>query len=404
MDLQYGIAVNNKFSLFIDEDEDPLEILRQREEEKSSKKDGDKKTKSKSAKKVAATDSIPKPKEQTMTKKDERPVSARQGERGGGRGGRGRELRENDGSRPPRRQFPRDNREGGFRGGDENVPPEFRDRGEGQRRERPEGGFERGRGRGFGRGRGGPRGGRGGPRPESGGRGGMGGGGFGAPGERRQFDRRSGDDKTGVKSVDKRDGSGAHNWGSYLDDVKDQNQTGNPADESGEWAPPAEQTENADLNESGEAAPAKEEEENKEMTLDEYKAMQEKNRVKASFNIRKAGEGVDDKQWKKGTAYKKKPEEEEEESEEEEEEDDRHGNKKQLVTDIRITFADNPRRGGRGGRGRGEGRGRGRGRGEGRGGFGGDREQERRPPREPRGPRESAPRIENEEEFPSLGK
>ena len=55
------------------------------------------------------------------------------------------------------------------------------------------------------------------------------------------------------------------------------------------------------------------------MTLDEWKAMQDKNRVKASFNIRKAGEGVDDKQWKKGTAYKKKPEEEDEESEEEEE-------------------------------------------------------------------------------------
>ena len=48
----------------------------------------------------------------------------RQNERGGGRGGRGRELRENDGSRPPRRQGPRENREG-FKG-DENVPPEFR--------------------------------------------------------------------------------------------------------------------------------------------------------------------------------------------------------------------------------------------------------------------------------------
>ena len=48
----------------------------------------------------------------------------RQNERGGGRGGRGRELRENDGSRPPRRQGPRENRDG-FKG-DENVPPEFR--------------------------------------------------------------------------------------------------------------------------------------------------------------------------------------------------------------------------------------------------------------------------------------
>ena len=38
MDLQYGIAVNNKFALFIDEDEDPLEILRQKEEEAKGKK------------------------------------------------------------------------------------------------------------------------------------------------------------------------------------------------------------------------------------------------------------------------------------------------------------------------------------------------------------------------------
>merc|ERR550532_2707321 len=98
-----------------------------------------------------------------MTKKDEKPVSAR-GERGGGRGGRGRELRENDGTRPPRRQGPRDNRDGFSRGGDENVPPEFRERRDVDRRDRGEGGFERGRGRGFGRGgrgRGEGRGGRG---------------------------------------------------------------------------------------------------------------------------------------------------------------------------------------------------------------------------------------------------
>ncbi|XP_070194461.1 intracellular hyaluronan-binding protein 4-like isoform X2 [Littorina saxatilis] len=382
MDLQYGIAVTNKFSLFIDEDEDPLEILRQKEEEaKTSKKDGDKKTKSKTAKKVAATDSKPKLPEQQVTKKDDKPSHPRS-ERGGGRGGRGRELRENDGSRPPRRQGPRENREG-FRG-DENVPPEFRNRGDGDnRRDRGEGGFERGRGRGLGRG-GRGRGGRGGPRPESGRGGGGGserGGGFGAPGERRQFDRHSGNDKTDTTQT-----------------------AANPADESGEWAPPAEQTENADLNESGEAAPAKEDDEAKEMTLDEWKALQDQKRMKASFNIRKAGEGVDNAQWKKGTAYKKKNEEEEEESDEEEEEDDRHGHKKQLVTDIRITFADNPRRGGRGGRGgrgaRGGPRGGG-GRGGGdRGGFEGQQPRER----PPRGPRESAPRIENEDDFPSLVK
>ena len=76
--------------------------------------------------------------------------------------------------------------------------------------------------------------------------------------------------------------------------------------------------------EGGESAAAvsKEDEEPKEMTLDEWKALQDQKRVKATFNIRKAGEGVDNNQWKKGIAYQKKSQgdDEEEESEEEEEE------------------------------------------------------------------------------------
>jgi hypothetical protein len=71
MDLQYGIAVTNKYALFIDEDLDPLEILKQKEEEaKTSKKEGDKKTKTKSAKKVASTESKPKQQEQPVVKKE----------------------------------------------------------------------------------------------------------------------------------------------------------------------------------------------------------------------------------------------------------------------------------------------------------------------------------------------
>lgn len=73
MDLQYGIAVTNKYALFIDEDEDPLEILRQKEEEaKNQKKDpSDKKTKSKQSKKTAvATETKPKPVEQPIIKKE----------------------------------------------------------------------------------------------------------------------------------------------------------------------------------------------------------------------------------------------------------------------------------------------------------------------------------------------
>ena len=37
----------------------------------------------------------------------------------------------------------------------------------------------------------------------------------------------------------------------------------------------------------------------KEMTLDEWKAMQDKERTKVEFNIRKPNEGADS-QWKKG--------------------------------------------------------------------------------------------------------
>ena len=49
----------------------------------------------------------------------------------------------------------------------------------------------------------------------------------------------------------------------------------------------------------------------REMTLDEYRAMQTtlNPNKKTDFNIRKAGEGCDDKQWKKMYVLKKKPEE-----------------------------------------------------------------------------------------------
>ena len=52
MDAQYGIQINNKFDLFIeDEDLDPVAILRQQEEEKEKKKDKKKDPKQKDTKK-----------------------------------------------------------------------------------------------------------------------------------------------------------------------------------------------------------------------------------------------------------------------------------------------------------------------------------------------------------------
>lgn len=70
--------------------------------------------------------------------------------------------------------------------------------------------------------------------------------------------------------------------------------------------------------------------------------------------------------------------------------DDRHGRGKQLVTDIRITFNDNPRRG----------RGRRGGRGGMERGRGGPRGGQRMGGRQ----RENAPRFDDEADFPSLVK
>merc|ERR1719309_1528358 len=134
------------------------------------------------------------------------------------------------------------------------------------------------------------------------------------------------------------------------------------------------------------------EEEEKQMTLDEWKAMQSK-KEGPKFNLRKAGEGSDvDPKWKKATIYKKENEEEDDE-EEEETVVYLQRSTRQKKLDINFTFADQGGRGG-GERGRGRGRGGGRGRGEGREGAEGrpyerrerreGEEGERRPPREPR--------------------
>jgi len=58
--------------------------------------------------------------------------------------------------------------------------------------------------------RGGARGARGAPRGRGDNRG------------KRDFDRQSGSDKTSVKPVEKREGSGPHNWGSVQDEIEGQ--------------------------------------------------------------------------------------------------------------------------------------------------------------------------------------
>lgn len=48
---------------------------------------------------------------------------------------------------------------------------------------------------------------------------------------KREFDRQSGMATTGVKSVDKRDGSGSYNWGSDRDQIEEQLNQAPPAPE-----------------------------------------------------------------------------------------------------------------------------------------------------------------------------
>lgn len=97
------------------------------------------------------------------------------------------------------------------------------------------------------------------------------------------------------------------------------------------------------------------EEEPKELTLDEWKA-QKAGRAKPQYNLRKAGEGEDPLQWKKMYALNKKKEGEEDDSDEEEYDPSdypqRVGRQKHVL-EIDIHFNDTRRGGGagRGGRG-----------------------------------------------------
>lgn len=262
------------------------------------------------------------------------------------------------------------------------------------RPERFDGGFGRSEG-GFPR-EGGPRDGnfRGGRGRGRGGRGmrGRGGapterGGFG--GGKRDFDRHSGSDRTGVKATDKREGSGSHNWGTVKDDIEEQLK--DTSDEPQEWNQQNEDAENKDPNESTESATAGEEggeeDQPKQLTLEEWKRMEDQKRVKSSFKLRKAGEGVDSTQWKTGRVYRKSEgNDDSDEEDDEDDEDDDEDKPKRLVNEIKITFNDSPRRG-RGGR-------RPRGPRGGRGGTGRGIDK--------RGGGGAAPKFEDENEFPSL--
>jgi len=438
MENTYSITVTNKFSLALDEDEDPIEILKLREQEKEAKKKEKLSEKEKAKQqqqdqqhqKQNAASNKSKPRankenqqvqaqpQQQQNQRNQDAKKDHQGEKklaqtkySGEHRDRNVKFNESreehnnrrnreDGERPPRAQ--NDYRRGG-------PPGEGREPREHQPREQQPyrefrnseygGGERRGRGRGgMNRGRGGYRGGRGGGYDNR---------------DKREYDRRSGSDKTGVKPIDKRDGAGSHNWGTHNDEIEE---SLNTADEwnnekpEGEAAPGANDSAGSvggAPSVDGGAAPEEKpvEEETRELTLDEYKALRQ-NRAKPQYNLRKAGEGEDLSRWKKMYALERKKEDNEEAEEEMEydaaEYPQRVGRQKHLF-DIEINFSDSRRsaggRGGRGGRGRGE---RGGGRGFNRGPPRGDndfRNNEQRSPRE----RQNAPKVDDEHDFPSLG-
>lgn len=403
MDLSYGIAVTNRYGLFYDENEDPLDALKaaqnkevvkpvkaaEKPSESAGTKAGSKPAEVKGkvgapsqqmgvgAKKTAG----PKETQSSVGKTVEQNKPREDGQRSGlgprpPRGDRGgrfpnsnpREERNNRRNDDRPREFGSvSNTEGGFpsAGGNGGPDGEYRPRSSYRGGER--GAF-----------RGGDRGSRGGGRGR--------GVGFGGRGGKRDFDRQSGSDKSGVKPIEKREGSGPHNWGSVQDEIEGQLEPA-IAEETVEGEADTAPVEASEAKE-GEETQAPEDEEAKELTLDEWRALRGE-RKKPEFNIRKPGEGEDNSQWKKTFVLdKKKPEDDDDEEIIDVSADYPQRAGRQKFLDIDIRFADSRRgdssRGG--GRGRG-GRGRGsdgemRGGGEQRGGGGNFRGGEQREQRE----------------------
>lgn len=435
MENAYGIGVKNRYELFYNEDLDPLEIIRQKEEEKEKRKSDkshpkDKSKASKNGKSIPASgltkkpkdipsSNPPKPTETTDTSNKSRPRPF------------------NDRTSKNTRSFEESKdieERKNFRNREDHGPPNS------ENRER-DGEMRRGRG-GF-RGRGRPRGARGGYFSN-----------FESRPPRREFDRHSGSDKTGLRSGEKRDGAGSNNWGDIKSELTvrkkevettwmdDEFETSGDKQFDGNWGDPvpdntysgpvkdevpAEKstddllTESPDLKENMPTSEERIEESAREMTLDEWKREQEAKRAVPKYNLRKPGEGEDGNQWKKLYVLKKKAKADDDDDEEDEDDDEdvdddefaRRGRQRQLV-DIQINFNDSRR-----GRGRGRGT-RGIGPRNERGSTGGKdlHREDRREPlpglpgvggRSYRGSmkitksgQQSAPRVDDWNDFPSL--
>ncbi|XP_040435070.1 intracellular hyaluronan-binding protein 4 isoform X3 [Falco naumanni] len=100
---------------------------------------------------------------------------------------------------------------------------------------------------------------------------------------RLELERQSGNGKVRMKADDKKSGGEACNWGTVKNDTSGMEQTS--VEETAETAQPPGASEGQHLNKVAEGEPM--EEVVQEMTLDEWKKLQQQNRPKPEFNIRK---------------------------------------------------------------------------------------------------------------------
>ncbi|XP_068558556.1 SERPINE1 mRNA-binding protein 1 isoform X5 [Cebidichthys violaceus] len=403
----FGCPITNRFDQLFDDESDPFEQLKQAEvKKKEAPAPGAAKTAAQAAKqpkkesqkdrKVPLTDKKEETQAPVPLKKDGAGMR-RMGRKPEGEGFRPQGGQGQGEGRPPTDRRPVDRR----------PPRRFERPAGGDAGEKPEGGefsVEKPIGDRPMRGRGGGRGGRGAGTGR--GRGVGRNDGFDSRGK-REFDRHSGSDRTSMKGEEKRGGSGSHNWGTAKDDINELDQSNVTEDNpEGEEHPPAD-SENKRENEVEEVK----EEGPKEMTLDEWKAVQDKERAKVEFNIRKANEGAS---WNRGFVLHKSKAEQEKKEEvidpevEEPKLDDEHHFRKpanDITSQLEINFGDL----GRPGRGRGGGPRGGRG-GRGRGGSGGGGPpgavsgEATRPVRAPRPEKSSVsvPNVDDPEAFPAL--
>ncbi|KAJ7335603.1 hypothetical protein JRQ81_013544 [Phrynocephalus forsythii] len=176
---------------------------------------------------------------------------------------------------------------------------------------------------------------------------------------KREFDRQSGSDKTGIRAEEKRGGSGSRNWGSVKDDLSEMEAPA-PMEEVTETEETPAAPEGEAPTKIAEGEPV--EEVAQEMTLDEWKNLQQQNRPKPEFNIRKPETTVPSKAVViHKSKYRDDPfSQPENQVLKEDGEDDSHFFRKaanDITSQLDINFGSLPRpgrgaRGGRGGRGR----------------------------------------------------